>query len=297
MTTSEYVGTFPHDSELWHAARAAGIGASEIAAIVGLSPWESHFSLWHRKAGLIGPLEVNEQMSWGHYLEPAIAKRFADEHPDLLVKRTGTWRSRMRPWQLANPDRLAYPGKVPVEVKWAPYSDGWGESGSDEIPVYYRCQVQWQMDVMGAEFAYVAALVGSEYREYVIAYDPEDIEVLRKAGQEFMDSLAAGEPPDIDATAHTYRVLKERHPEIDGSDQEIDAALADWYRRSRRELAEAETDAGLAKNFVLAAAGTAKYVVHDGERIARRQPGRGGKVALYEVKPPTEPKTIREATT
>lgn len=301
---AERVGTFEPGSEEWHAARAEGIGASEIAAVVHLSPWESHFGLWHRKQGLIGPQAGDELMVWGHYLEEPIARRFAAEHPELRVQRTGTWRSRMRPWQLANPDRLAYtrpyaktPGtRIPVEVKWSPNGDGWGPAGSDQIPIYYRCQVQWQMDVLGAEQAIVAALVGSEYREYVVGYDHIDAELLRKSGQRFMDSLAAGEVPDIDSTGHTYRALKELHPDIDNRDAEIDPHLAGRYRGALRSLEDAADGAQQAKNEVLAAMGTARYAVVEDQRIARRQPGGRGSIALHEVKPPKEPQTIKEST-
>lgn len=293
--TAEYVGTFVPGSELWHAARREGLGASEIAAVVGLSPWESKFSLWHRKAGIVGPVQQSEQMSWGHYLEPAIARRFADEHPELMVKRTGSWRSRERPWQLANPDRLTYQGREPLEIKWSPYADGWGPTGTDEIPVYYRCQVLWQLDVMGRDHAWLAALVGSEYREYRIDYDPAAVETLRKAGQEFMDSLAAGEPPDVDDSTHTYQVLRELHDGIEDRDVEISRELAEGYREATHLARYADGYLQQRKNELLDALGTAKYAVHNGERIARRQPARGGTVALYEVTTKT-PKTITEAT-
>lgn len=306
MSAAERVGTFVHDSPEWHAARASGIGASEIAAVVNLSPYESPFSLWHRKAGLIGPPAVNDEMRWGHYLEPAIAKRYADGHSWLRVRRTGTWRSRMRPWQLANPDRLVSGlvrledgsevrwRNIPLEIKWSPNGDGWSRE-LEGIPVYYRCQLQWQMDVMGADFGILAALVGSDYREYHIIYDPTDVELLRKAGQEFMDSLAAGEAPDIDDTGHTYQALRELHPDIDGSTVEIDAHLAGQFRGARAAVEEAKDREQHARNLMLAAMGTARYAEFDDETIARRQPSGGGRVALYEVPPPKTKETIKEA--
>lgn len=302
MTRAERIGTFEPGSDAWHATRAEGIGASEIAAVVGLSPYESHFSLWHRKAGLVGPQPVNELMSWGHYLEPAIAARFADEHPELRVRRTGTWRSRQRPWQLANPDRLLHGwrdgewlSRIPVEIKWSPHADGWSDE-DEGIPVYYRCQVQWQMDVMGASHAYVAALVGSSYREYRIAYDPDDVEVLRRAGQDFMDSLTAGVPPDIDETGHTYQVLREMHPEIEDREEEIPLDVALAWPVARAKAKAAAADARLWTNKMLGAMGAARIATSDGQRIARRQPAKGGTVALYEMRPPKNPKTIKEAT-
>lgn len=302
MAVAERIGTFPHDSPEWHAARAQGIGASEIAAVLGLSPYESHFSLWHRKAGIVGPQPVNDDMRLGHYFEPAIARIFADEHPELRVRRTGTWCSRMRPWQLSNPDRLLHGwyedtwlSRIPLEIKWSPNGEGWSRE-PEGIPVGYRCQVQWQLDVMGAPFAFLAAIVGGEYREYRIAYDPTDVEVLRKAGQEFMDSLERGEAPDIDATGHTHQVLRELHPDIDGEAVEIPRSLANDYRYALLDEHEAKALARVMKSRMLNAMGTARYAACDGETIARRQPGRGGAISLHEVHPPKEPKTIKEAT-
>lgn len=310
MTAAVRVGTFEHDSPEWHAARAQGIGASEVAAVLGLSPWESYFSLWHRKAGLIGPQPVNDEMRWGHYLEPAIAARFADEHPELRVQRTGTWRAKAMPFQIANPDRLAYARvgvsssrfayggrRVPVEIKWSPNGDGWGKAGTDEIPIYYRCQIMWQLDVLGAPYGYVAALVGSEYREYVVDYDLTDALLMRNAAEEFMNSLERGEAPDIDATGHTYQVLRELHPDIEDRDAQISDDVALMWPMEKANAERAAAAEQLWKNKLLAEMGTARYATYDGQRIARRQPSGHGSIALHAVKPPKTPKTIKEAIT
>ncbi|MDQ3578214.1 MAG: YqaJ viral recombinase family protein, partial [Actinomycetota bacterium] len=60
-----FVGDFAPGSPEWHAARAQGLGGSEIAAVLGLSPWESRFSLWHRKTGTASPVVENDIMYWG----------------------------------------------------------------------------------------------------------------------------------------------------------------------------------------------------------------------------------------
>jgi putative phage-type endonuclease len=295
------LGTFPPGSELWHSARASRLGASEIAAVLGLSPWESKFSLWHRKAGLVPPLEETDEMMWGRHLEAPIAARFAELHSDLKVRRTGTWVSTARPWQLANPDRLIFPGQVPLEIKWSPFGDGWGEPGTDEIPVYYRCQVLQQLDVLDAPYGVLAALVGAELRQYVIEHDPADIEVLRVAGEEFMASLPNelnpdGDRPDVDDSGHTYRALKQLHPEIDGTDLEIPEAVAKYYRVA---MGFARCSAVLeqrAKNLMLDAMGTARRAVHDGQRIAIRSPGRGDSIRLTETKhKPVPGQRVRDA--
>jgi len=80
--TATVLGRWEPGSPEWHAARAHGVGGSEVAAIVGCSPFESRFSLWHRKAALVGPVDETPEMEWGRRLEPAIAAKFMDEHPN-----------------------------------------------------------------------------------------------------------------------------------------------------------------------------------------------------------------------
>jgi putative phage-type endonuclease len=112
--TAELVGHFEHGLPEWHQARMGGIGGSEIAAVLGLSKWESHFSLWHRKQTLIPDRPDNPDTEWGTRLEPVILQAFADRHPELVVDtRPGTWRNTDRPWQIANPDALAGPADPP----------------------------------------------------------------------------------------------------------------------------------------------------------------------------------------
>jgi putative phage-type endonuclease len=183
---------------------------------VGLSTYESPFSLWHRMAGLIPPDDDNDQKRRGHYLEPAIRAWFADQHPNWHVFTTGTWVHDERPWQAASPDALVYTEASAddgatqelrvAEFKSAHEDDDWGEPGSDDIPVGYRCQVMWQMDVLGVEVCHVVALTRHlEFVEYVVHYDEAEAELLREAGSDFMTSLAKDEPPDIDAHGETYR--------------------------------------------------------------------------------------------
>jgi putative phage-type endonuclease len=67
------IGYFEPGSAEWHAARRNGVGGSEIAAVMGLSPYESRFSLWHRKQGMVNPVDENPQMYWGKLLDPPFA--------------------------------------------------------------------------------------------------------------------------------------------------------------------------------------------------------------------------------
>src|SRR5260221_100837 len=100
----------PHDADRdeWLAARRLGVTASEIAVILGISPFDSPFNLYYKKTGQISEDFDNNAMSLGRHLEPWIADRWADEHPDWHIEMAGLFASVDRPWQLATPDRLLF---------------------------------------------------------------------------------------------------------------------------------------------------------------------------------------------
>ncbi|MFE5334159.1 lambda-exonuclease family protein, partial [Embleya sp. NPDC056575] len=238
ITAAEYLGTFTDGSPEWHAARAQGLGGSDIAAVLGLSPWDSRFSLWHEKRGMGGTREVTRQMSIGKKIEPFICDvLFAEEHPHLEVLRTGTWRNFERPWQIANPDRLAVDretGRVyGVEAKNIRHdmAEEWGEDGSDVVPVYYEAQVRHYMDALGLEVYLVAALFGGcDFKVFRLEADERQARIVRDAGAEFHRTVLEGIRPNLDGHTRTYQVLKAITEGCDQSDVEISAELADRFR-------------------------------------------------------------------
>jgi len=263
------LGSFEPGSEAWHAARANGIGGSEIAAVLGLSPYESRFSLWHRKKGLIGPVEESEEMYWGKEHEPAICRRFAREHPDLDVTVAPTYAHRDRPWQIANPDRRV--GPELLEAKTARDGEGWGEEGTAQIPVHYRAQCLWYMDVLGARRCHVAVLIaGSEYREYVVDYDEDEARILREAGARFMDDLARDVRPDIDGHSATYQAIRELPDGLDDVDVEIETALRDRFHKAQDAFWRAEDELTACKGLLLDAIDTGRRAVCERLRVATR---------------------------
>lgn len=275
--TAEYVGTWPTGSPEWHAARAHGLGGSEVAACMGLSPFESRFSLFHRKTGEIGPVEQTPEMEWGNRLEPVIIAKFLDEHPEYVGAGTATYRHSGRPWQITNPDQLIarHPFDDPhtlLECKFSMFGDGWGETGTDEIPVHVRVQTLWYMDVFGFGQAHVAVLIGGcDWREYLVTYDAAEAGLLRNAARTFLDDVAAGRRPDLDASTHTYQALRELHPDIDPRSVELTDDTARAYLRARADLTVAKDAEQLARNVVADEMTTAQTAWWRGQKIASRQ--------------------------
>lgn len=259
----------PGSAEWWQK-----MSASKIAAVVGLSPYTSRFALWHEMAGLIEPEPMNDTMRRGHYLEPAIAAWFADQHPDPVVSETGTWQHPTRGWQIASPDRLlTYPsGHVELlQCKSAADLDEWGPDGSDEIPPGYRAQVQWEMDTTGTQLCHVAVILPYlEFRSYPIPYDPTDAAFLVAEAQRFLDELGMGIPPSLDSHTATYQTVRRMHPLIEDTAVEVPGETVEEWLAAVVAKREADAAKRLAGAKLLNLMGNAKDAYHQGQRIAYR---------------------------
>jgi putative phage-type endonuclease len=271
--------------EEWLAARRAGVTASEIAVILGIAPgsWDSPFNLFHKKRGTISEHFDNIEMSLGRHLEPWIADRWAEDHPEWHVGETGLWQSEDRPWQMATPDRYLWDPTAGehtwresdslLEIKSSGTYDGWGEDGTDEIPPYYRAQVLWQLDTLGLKVGHVTCLFLSSrsIRNYVVKYDEADVLLMRKAAEDFLRRIEDGDPPPIDHTPATAHALKQLHPDLDpDAEAEIKPDLAEDYRFAKLALDDAQAQYDLLTNQVRAAMGDAKKAVSGGEKVATR---------------------------
>ncbi|MEW2578408.1 YqaJ viral recombinase family protein [Streptomyces syringium] len=272
--TGILLGSFKPGTPEWDQARAGlCITATEIAAVMGLSPpsWQSRFSLWHKKAGLpVPPFQPSPAMEWGIRHEPTIAAKYAEEHPELTLTTTGTWRHADREWQRATPDLIG-DDRI-VEIKTAATAEGWGEPGTDEVPIYYRCQVIQQMDVLGGyRRTDFAVLIGNcDYREYTVWFDEADAKLMRDAAEEFLDTVRRGERPDPDGSEITYNTAKLQATGRDDTEIDIGPHLAGRYRDAL-DLARAMDDNRRNINtLILQRIGTAKYATSLGERVAIR---------------------------
>lgn len=278
--TGILLGSYEPGSETWLAAREGRLGASEIAAVLGLSKWQSPFSLWHFKAGNIPPQFDRPEMEWGRDLEALIARRFGRHHPRWRLSRCGLYVNRDRPYQVAQPDRVIHSGDrrlAALEVKTDRYSEEWGEPGSDDIPVYYRCQAMWQMDTFGWDTCHFAVLItGMDYREYIVRYDIGDALMMRAEACRFLEWLTSGTPPAIDEHTATYQAVRRLHPDVDNTDTEIDERLAADYVSAIADYSTAETQKQLVTTQLMDAMGNARRAVCNGTRIAIRVPGRNG---------------------
>jgi putative phage-type endonuclease len=283
--TGVMLGCLQPGTPEWTAARTGPvITATRIAAVMGLSPWESRFSLYHRLRGEIDDtFTVSPEMEWGTRHEPAIALKWADDHPDQRVEETGTWRHRERPWQRATPDRLLTPASLAtapgwtiadtevLELKFSPMGDDWGPSGSDDYPIHYRCQCLWQLDTLGLRTARLAVLIGGyDYRTYTIDYDEDEAALLRTEARLFLDDVEAGRRPDIDGHSATYEAIRRLPDGLEDADVQIDQALAERYFTALDAADSASTELTECRSLILDRIGNGHRALVGRKRIATR---------------------------
>lgn len=298
MSTSQHLAP---GSDAWRRV----ITASKVAAILGVSPYESPRSLWHLMRGDVAPAETTRVQSRGHYLEPAILAWWRDQHPEYRVMRRGVLATREDlPWAAANLDALAWPARrradrVIVEAKSSDKDDEWGRPGTDEIPAYYAAQVTWAMHVDGATRAYVPIITSHlEFREYVVDYDPELAAAIEARCAEFYASLDAAVPPPLDDHVATYESLRRVHPDIDvDAEVELDPGMAREYVEATQALKAATSRATAAKSAVIDALGTARRAYCTGQVIAQRQNTAAGVPALYPARRAVDLDALPQPTT
>ncbi|GAA3144541.1 hypothetical protein GCM10010466_39560 [Planomonospora alba] len=281
--TARLLGRWPDGSPEWHAARDNRIGGSTIAAILGISPWESQFSVWCRMAGLVDGDEQTAAQARGHYLEGGIRAWYADQHPQLQVRHGGTYvhADPARSWQLANPDGLVYDGDRLVRgAEFKTDADGshWGRPGTDEVPLYYRTQVLWYMDVFGLPEWDLVVLDGRlNFRSYTVRYDADDAEWIRSRAESFMTALLWNEMPELDHHPATYETVRKLHPDIDKDEHLVlPDELAIEFIEAAKDVERATQREQAARAAVLDAMGNAYRAWWNGHKLARRQAKKGG---------------------
>ena len=243
--------------------RKTGLGGSDAAAALGISPWVSRYQLWREKTGLDKPADLSkvEAVEMGSLLEDAVATKFIRAHANLRLQRVnGTLRSVEFPWMLAHIDRAIVNPTISRKVVWNRdrgrlttdaifeaktaghfAADDWGEEGTDEIPLHYLAQTTHYLIVTGASVCFVGVLIGGQkYREYIVRRDPTLIEMVVEGEREFWRMVDERVEPD----AVTAEDVKRKFSRDDGSEVEatVEVAQAVEILRQARAAADAANE-------------------------------------------------------
>lgn len=200
----------------WLEWRRQGVGASDAAAICGLSPWSSPMRVWLEKRGEIPPADESEEMFWGSRLENVITDVFEDREGVYVRNRQQLVQHPERPWQRATLDGIVYEdpalehvlglyeGKTTSAMRH-------GMDWRDGPPTWVQLQAQHQMIVTGFDHAWVTCLVGGQrLRTYELDADEDAQERLTRMESMFWQGVLNDEPPaDIDGLDVTTAAIRQ----------------------------------------------------------------------------------------
>lgn len=280
MSTFTRLTLNPSSTEEWLKARARNLNSTDVAALFGLSPYQTLFELWHRKKNEeVQSIEPTERMLWGNRLEAAIAEGIAldknwdispmkqyifipelrigssfDYSIDGFTKHDGSLVKASGILEIKNVDAIQF------REKWTVNDDG-----TFEVPAHIETQAQMQMLVSGRKTCMIGALVGGN--QVVVekrVADPEIHKAILIKAKEFWDSIEAGTPPAPDFRQDAEFVAKlYSHAEpgkvIDASEQ-IEA-LCSRYTMLSDEIKNLTAERDAAKAEMLTLIGEAEKVV------------------------------------
>lgn len=234
------------------------VGSSDVASILGISPWSSPSKTWARLTGLVPRYDSNgtAQTRRGRILESALLDEWARIREPL--GRTPGPRIDEDPvivdgWKSCRVDMLAVMPdgeRIIVEAKTTRSWDGWGADGTPDVPVYYAAQVLWQMHVMDIDRCELVAYspLDDDFRVYPIERRRDvEAKVVARVEKWMRDHVFAD--PTVPPGDLPLDVVEAIHRGGGGGKDWLDAdesaiALAKQLAAAREALRAAEVEEG-----------------------------------------------------
>lgn len=218
--------------------RSKFLGGSDVAAVLGLSPWKSPVQLWLEKTGQVEYDEPDaarqRRFDRGHKLEPFIIEMGIDKlreqgHSVELLSRNDRYIDPDYPFLACEIDAvLLLDGEeINVDAKSVHgfARKAWGDEETDEIPIYYAAQFSFGLGITGRKRCVVFALIGlDDVAIYWLNHDAETIWDVRVRCIEFWENcVIGGNRPDV----LSYDDASILWPQDDGAEVAATADIAE----------------------------------------------------------------------
>ena len=240
--------------------RASYLGGTDVAAIIGASPWKTPMDVWRLKTGKAQPAPMTERMEWGLALEPIVidqyARRFGMQtmpaqfraladcqfiggHADGLAWPAHLTGEGLPPATAENPNGVRL-----LEVKCVnSYSRKIWATG---VPFDYQCQAQLYLALHELKLCtFVVLFGGCELQTYDVEADPILQHQLLTAARTFWTRFVLADvPPPMLGLPITGEPQQQAQEVPEGSreaDEQCRADLADLVRL-RESIDALETD-------------------------------------------------------
>lgn len=287
------------------------VTASKVPAILGMSPFQSQYGIWHQMNGIEPPEEhsMADRFLVGHILEPAMAAYWHGHNPSwrLTPDEVQVTNPNLPFPNAATPDRIATQGRKHTRRETActhQYKSvtDWEEfsalrDGAD-IPDPWLVQICWEQLVSGLTEHPAQLVIVGPYLQFLILdvpYDAELANILIDEVAKFLHTLD-GEPPEP-ALPRDVKIARAKHPDIEDRTVELPAELAQQWadaKATQKEAAAAKTAADKHADIIAAQvldtmAGAAAATRPDGEVVATRTANKKGVVTLRAKTPKASP--------
>lgn len=244
------------DEKTWLDLRRKAVTSTEIAALLGESPYCTEFELWHRKKNDV-ELEFIEtdRTKWGKRFEAPVAEGLAEDYgwhikplKVFMLHSTVSGMGSSFDYEIIKDGR-----KGILEIKtvdYKEYKSKWiDDSETIEAPVHIELQLQHQLEVSDYDFGIIACMIGGN--KPVVTERERDREIGKlMCGKvsSFWRSIKDNQQPlpDFQRDAEIIRKLyaDASGSEVDLSSNNRFAVLLSTYP----ELQKAESDAKKAKD-------------------------------------------------
>lgn len=264
----------------------AKITASKVPTILGVSPWQSQYELWHMMAGNI-PLETvspskQKMFDWGHSAELAMADYDSRINPEYEFSAGEVaYTDTGLPFDnLVTVDRVAThreTGHQMIrEYKTVNSFDAlqkWGKpSEVDAVPANYLAQVIFQRGVSGIHDGAVLVQGMGVPEVHEVLWDQRLYDGIVERCIAWAESLEKDQPPKLDGSTATYRAARALHDDIDkGATLQITESEAVDLVGMKLAIETAESRFNEARSALLERMGTCQYVKVDKQTVMRRQ--------------------------
>ena len=216
----------------WLDWRKKGIGGSDVAAALNMSPYRTARDLYHDKIGVVPAIEGPDKsitFQIGHLLEDVVAQIFAKKTGLTVYEDHWMYQHPLYPFLIADVDRfvlLPDGRKAILECKTAHY-DMQFKWANGAVPRHYELQVRHYMSVMNIDVAFIACLFSNNENDFVwqkIERDVEEEENTILALEAFWNNhvLARVEPPLVEKPDAVLESLRRFFGPADKSEPDVE---------------------------------------------------------------------------
>jgi putative phage-type endonuclease len=187
--------------------RRTFLGGSDMAAILGLSPWKTPYQLWLEKTSEAPPEDNDSGVKRrGRRLEPVIVDWMREDYGLKIIAHNERYVDQELPFLSCEVDfehdemenGVVITENAEVKTVHPSHAKDWGDEWSDEIPLYYTAQAAFGQMITGRESTLFAVLIGADdLRAYRVKRDDELISTLREKAIRFWALVEKRTPPPI----------------------------------------------------------------------------------------------------